>query len=130
METPILSKQQTKNINSITLAFIGDAVFSLHVRLKLALNGDKKSGELNEETSKIVCAVNQARLMEKLLPELTDEEKEVYKRARNAKKPTHAKHSTVSQYNKSTGFEALIGYLYLTGDKERLDYVLNFGEEL
>lgn len=129
METPTLNKQQTKNINSITLAFIGDAVFSLHVRLKLALKGDKKSGELNEETSRIVCAVNQASIMDKLLPSLTEEEQEVYKRARNAKKPTHAKHSTVAQYNKSTGFEALIGYLYLIGDKDRLDYVLNFGEE-
>lgn len=124
-----ISKEKAKQMNAITLAFVGDAVFSLFVRVKNSLETDLKSGKLNEKTSSRVCAVAQAEVADALFPYLTEEETEIFKRGRNAKKPSKSKHSTVVQYNKSTGLEALIGYLYLTGDKVRLEYVLNFGDK-
>ena len=65
--------------------------------------------------------------MQEILPFLTEEELAVFKRARNAKKTTRAKSASVAEYNLSTGFEAVLGYLYLTGETERLDYILNKG---
>lgn len=124
------SREQAKTMNSITLAFIGDAVFSLYVRMKNVDKGDLKTGELNELTSKEVCAIAQSERIDKLLPFLTEEETEIFKRARNTKKPSRAKHSTISQYNKSTGFEAVVGFLYLIGDDERLKYILQFNEDM
>ncbi len=129
LNLPKLTKEQANELGSITLAFVGDAVYSLFVRVKNSVGSTLKSGELNERTSKKVCAVAQAEFIDKLLPHLSEEEADVYRRARNAKKPSKSKHSTVAQYNKSTGFEAVIGFLYLTGNDERLDYILNFGEE-
>ena len=58
--------------------------------------------------------------------DLTEEEKDIFRRGRNAKKPSHAKNAKVSEYNKSTGIEAVIGFLYLCDDEERLNYVLNY----
>ena len=90
---------------------------------------DDKGFELNKKTADIVCASSQAKAVDKLLPLLTEEEIAVYKRGRNTKKGTRAKHATVSEYNKSTGFEALVGYLYLLGENERLDFLLNIATE-
>ncbi len=115
-------------MNGIVLAFIGDAVYSLYVREKMAFTCDAKAGELNRMTAEKVKAAAQADLLEKLLPEFTEEELAVYKRARNSKKGTKAKSSTVAQYNMSTGFEAVIGYLYITGATERLNELLGFEE--
>lgn len=112
--------EKAKTISPVTLAFVGDAVYSLFVRETYTTHTDKKSGELSEMTSKIVRASAQAKLIDKVLPKLTEDEADVFRRGRNAKKPSRAKHSTVSEYNKSTGFEALVGFLYLTGNIERL----------
>lgn len=125
----IISAEVAKRINPVSLAFIGDAVYTLRARFKNVLSGDYKSGELNERTSREVCAVAQAAKIDLIMPILTDDERDVFRRARNAHKPSHAKHSTVSEYNKSTGLEALVGYLYLTGDDERLEYLLNYNQE-
>ena len=76
----------------------------------------------------MVCAAAQARLSEKLESVFTDEEKDIFRRARNAKKPTRAKHASVADYNASTGLEAVIGYLYLIGKHDRLDEILNYAE--
>ena len=121
-----LDKEKAKNISSITIAFVGDAVYSLYVREKLAFNSDSKSGELNKLSSKVVCAVAQAKFVDSILPILSEEETEVYKRARNTKKGTRAKNASVSEYNKSTGFEAVLGFLYITGNYDRLNYILNY----
>ena len=64
------------------------------------------------------------------MPVLTEEEADIYRRARNAKKGTKAKSATVAEYNRSTGLEALLGYLYITGEHERLNFLLNYNEEL
>lgn len=113
-------------MSPVVLAFIGDAVYSLYVREKAAFETDYKSGKLNEFTSKVVSAKNQAELANEILPFLTEEEGDIFRRGRNAKKPSHSKNAKISDYNKSTGFEAVVGYLYVIGNYERLDYVLNF----
>ena len=124
-----LSEAEVKSLSSLSLAFVGDAVYSLYAREKLILIGDDKAGALNKKSASIVCAVSQAKKVDILLPILTEEETLVYKRARNTKKGTRAKNASVNEYNKSTGFEALIGYLYLTKQTERLKFILNYGED-
>ena len=125
-----LDKTSVNKISSLTLAFIGDAVYSLFVRKRFVFVKDDKGFELNKKTADIVCASSQAKAVDKLLQLLTEEELAVYKRGRNTKKGTRAKHATVSEYNKSTGFEALVGYLYLLGENERLDFLLNIATEV
>ena len=121
-----IGRDKALKMNPVVLAFIGDAVYSLFVREKVAVETDFKSGKLNELTAKIVNARTQASLATEVLPFLSDEEVDVYKRARNAKKPSHSKSATISDYNKSTGFEAVVGYLYVIGNYERLNFILNF----
>ena len=123
-----LTKEKARAINSIVLAFVGDAVYSIFVREKLAFSHDAKANELNNLDTKEVKATAQAQLIGELLPLLTEEELAVYKRARNAKKTTRAKSASVVEYNMSTGFEALLGYLYICGEEERLNYLLNGGK--
>ena len=120
--------EQVKQMNPVVLAFVGDAVYSLFIRERLAKNVDKKSGVLSEMAAHEVNASSQAKKADMLAEFFTEEETAIFLRARNAKKPTHAKHSSIAEYNKSTGFEAVLGYLYLSGQIERLDQILNFGE--
>ncbi|HBF86451.1 MAG TPA: hypothetical protein DDW54_02090 [Clostridiales bacterium] len=124
-----VSKEKAKNLSVLVLAFVGDAVYTLSVREKLSENGDFKAGELNKKSADIVCARAQAEKSDRLLSLFTEEEAEIFRRGRNAKKGTRAKHATVSEYNASTGFEAVLGSLYLTGQYERLEYIVNYGEE-
>ena len=115
---------RAKTMNSVVLAYIGDAVYTLCVRTKLALASDDKAAELERRVTEIVRAESQAKLVASLLPFMTEEEQGVYRRARNARKTTRAKHATAGEYSMSTGFEAVIGYLYLTGNRERLEALL------
>lgn len=124
-----ISREKALLMNPVVLAFIGDAVYSLFVREKVALETDFKSGKLNEITSKIVQATAQAKTSDALMPYFTEEEVEIFRRARNAKKPSHSKNAKISDYNKSTGFEAVIGFLYVTGNYDRLNFILNFKAE-
>ena len=116
-----VSVEYARSLSPVTLAFVGDAVYSLYVREKLVLSTDYKTGTLQKLTSSSVSAHGQSGLLEKLLPLFTEEETEIYKRGRNAKKPTKSKNASVGEYVRSTGFEALIGYLYLTGQSERIE---------
>lgn len=122
-----MERVQALNLNPIVLAFVGDAVYSLFVRERLTFNSDFKAGELNTLAVQEVKASAQAVFIKEILPLLTEEELAIFKRARNAKKTTRAKSASVSEYNMATGFEAVLGFLYLTGEKERLDYILNKG---
>ncbi len=124
-----VSKETAKQLNPIVLAFVGDAVYSLYIREKLALEHSFKAGELNVLATQRVKATAQAQFFHKILDILTEEEVAVFKRARNAKKGTKAKSATVSEYNTSTGLEALIGYLYITGEYARLNEILHYGED-
>ena len=94
------------------------------MRTKLALASDDKAAELERRVTEIVRAESQAKLVASLLPFMTEEEQGVNRRARNARKTTRAKHATAGEYSMSTGFEAVIGYLYLTGNRERLEALL------
>lgn len=124
-----MDKAKVVNLNPIVLAFVGDAVYSLFVREQLTFSSDCKTGELNKHATRKVSAIAQAELVNSILPYLSEEELAVFKRARNAKKTTKAKHASISQYNLSTGFEAVIGYLYMIGEIDRLNYLLNLGEQ-
>ena len=112
--------ERAKQINPIVLAFVGDAVYTLCVRTRLALSSGEKTGALNRRASERVSAHGQSEALARILPMLTEEEAEIYRRGRNAKKPTKSKNATVAEYVRSTGFEALLGYLYLTGQAERI----------
>ena len=119
-----LAPEGARNLSPVVLAFVGDAVYSLYVREQLVRSADFKAGQLNKLSSQKVSAHGQSELAERILPLLTEEEAEVYRRGRNAKKTARAKHATVSEYNRSTGFEAVMGYLYLTGRYDRIEALL------
>lgn len=119
-----LTPEGARNLSPVVLAFVGDAVYSLYVREKLVLGTDFKTGTLQKLSSRQVSARGQSELIERLLPALTEEEADIFRRGRNAKKSTRSRHASVGEYNRSTGFEALIGYLYLTGRHERIEELL------
>ncbi len=116
-----VSEERALQLNPVVLAFVGDAVYTLCVRERLALSTGRKTGELNRLTSERVSAHGQSELLERVLPLLTEQEDGVYRRGRNAKKLSRSKHATSAEYSRSTGFEALIGYLYLTGRHSRIE---------
>lgn len=124
-----MERQKALNINPVVLAFVGDAVYSLFVREKLTYNSDSKAGELNKLAVEQVRASAQSDFLAEILHLFNEEEMGVFKRARNAKKTTRAKSASVAEYNASTGFEAVLGYLYLIGETDRLNYLLNKGQE-
>ena len=124
----VMDKEKADNLSPVVLAFVGDAVYSLFVRERLTFFSDSKSGELNKLAVSEVRASAQAQFYREIEHLLTEEEISVFKRGRNTKKSTRSKSASVSEYNTSTGFEALLGYLYLTGNKDRLNYILNKGK--
>lgn len=112
-----------KTFSPLTLAFLGDCVFDLIIRTVVVERGNRAPRGLHKTKSAIVKAQTQAAIIDVLLPELTAEEEAVYRRGRNAKSYTTAKNASVGDYRKATGFEALIGYLYLTEQMERILYL-------
>ena len=124
-----MEKQKALNLNPIVLAFVGDAVYSLYVREKLTFFSDCKTNELNKLATQEVKATAQAQFVNKIKEHFTEDESDVFRRARNAKKTTRAKNASVAEYNMSTGFEAVIGYLYIIGEYDRINYLLNKGYE-
>ena len=129
MEREVLTKQQAVRINAVTLAFLGDAVFTLYVREQLVRSNTGKAADLQRASAKVVSAKGQSVFLDKVLSLFTDEENEVFHRGRNAKKATKSKNASAAEYCRSTGFEAVLGYLYLTGDDERIVYLLSFIDE-
>lgn len=115
-----IEEQDVKTYSPLTLAYIGDGVFDLVIRSLVVGKGNTNTNQLHRQTSKVVKAASQSAMVEKILPYLTKEEEAVYKRGRNAKSGTMAKNATMSDYRRATGFEALMGYLYLTNNFERL----------
>ena len=122
--TPQKSEKEALNMNALTLAYVGDAVHTLYVREKLVKDGDKKIDALHRLCSAEVKAATQAKLAESLFDSMTEQEQSVYLRGRNSSTHHRAKNQTGSDYRKATGFEAVLGYLYLTGQGERLNYIL------
>ena len=120
-----LSKEEVKLIQPLVLAYIGDSVYELYIRLFLMEKLRKKPHELHVMAIKYVSAKAQADILYKITKELTDEEKDIVRRGRNADNHHLPKNATVEEYKYSTAFEALIGYLYLTKQDERLKEILN-----
>jgi len=109
-----------RSFSPLTLAYIGDAVYEIVIRTIIVEKGNAPVNKLHHKASSLVKAVAQKVAMEKILPLLTEEEEAVYKRGRNAKSYTSAKNASVIDYRIATGFEALMGFLYLMGRNERM----------
>ena len=110
-----------QTVSMRTLAFIGDAVYNVYIRCYLASHSNVKTGMLHKESIKYVSAKGQSHTIDDILEILTEEEMSVYKRGRNTNINTVSKNIDVVNYKRATGFEALIGYLYVKGEKNRLD---------
>ena len=124
-----IDKKQAALMNTLVLAYVGDAVQSLYVRGKLALTDGGKSGGLHRRSISEVSARAQSEIVEKLLPYFNEEESGIYQRAKNSKPHSVAKNADIVDYHRATGLEAVLGYLYLTGQTERIDYLLNEKKE-
>lgn len=124
-----LTKEKAKQIQPLTLAMIGDAVQTLFVRSHIALVFGVKVNKINRLVSTVVSAGAQFQTFKKIEPKLTEEEQDIAKRARNTHKNSKAKNFSYSEYIYATALEALIGYLYLTNQTERLQEILNISLE-
>ena len=127
MDLPEILKMQfggeiadIRTYSPLALAYIGDGIYDLVIRTLIVRHGSCQPNKLHKRTSAQVKASAQSALIDKLMDKLTEEELAVYKRGRNAKSYTMAKNATMKDYRKATGFEALMGYLYLQGETERL----------
>lgn len=117
------------NYSPLALAYIGDGVYELVIRTKVIHKGSTQVNKMHKKSASLVKAETQANLFKVLEEELTEEEITVYKRGRNAKSVTVAKHATMIDYRMATGFEALVGYLYITERFERMITLISHGLE-
>lgn len=108
-------------ISPLTLAFVGDGVYDLLVREYLVRQANRPVGELNKTKVSMVNCKSQARFASQLMSRLTEKEMAVYKRGRNAAPKSTAKNGTIAEYHSATGLECLFGYLYLKGEKQRIE---------
>ncbi|ABR32322.1 Mini-ribonuclease 3 [Clostridium beijerinckii] len=125
------SKDEARMLNSLQLALIGDGVFEVFIRnYILTQNTALSANKIHVKAIGYVKAKSQACIMHEIENLLNEEEEAVYKRGRNAKSPTVPKNAEIRDYRMATGFEALIGYLYLVGDKERLEFIFDRSIEI
>ena len=117
-----------KQINVITLAYLGDAIYEVYIREHLISTGIAKVEELQKAAIKYVSAKGQSKILAMLIDYnyLTDDELDIVKRGRNYKRESHPKNTDIITYKMSTGFETLIGYLYLNNEKKRLDAIIKY----
>lgn len=113
----------------LTLAYIGDSIYDLVIRTIVVGRGNTAAHRLHEKTVTAVRAPAQSRMYGVLEPHLTEEEASVMRRGRNAKSPSAAKNASITEYRRATGFEALMGWLYLTGRTDRLLELVKIGLE-
>ena len=118
---PTLPRGSILEISSIGLAHMGDAVFELLVRSWLCAHGGATGRGMHRAAVALVCAESQAEKAEKILPLLTEEERAVFRRGRNAQVHTVPHHASRAQYGEATALEALLGWLYLQGKTERIN---------
>ncbi len=130
-----LEEPKARMYSPLTLAFLGDAVYSLLVRNMLSMQENKPAGKLHKESVKYVNAAFQAQMIKELLPALSENEIAVFKRGRNAHSSHSPKNQDAGDYRYATGLEALYGYLYLCGESSRIKEIFeistykNFIEE-
>lgn len=130
----IIMEEYVKNIDlqtisMQTLAFIGDSVYDLYIRTYLASKFNEKAGKLHKKAVSYVSAKAQANIIDEIIDKLNEEEIQIYKRGRNTNIVTN-KHVDIVEYKKATGFEALIGYTYLTHNILRLEEILKYCIEI
>jgi len=120
------NKVDEKQLNSLALAYMGDAVLEIYVRRHLLYSGKVKPNHLHREATKYVSAKGQAKVVHQLMEDdfLSNEEMAVLKRGRNAKSGSIPKNTDVQTYRYSTGFEAVLGYLYMAHKEERLEEII------
>lgn len=116
---------EARLLSPLVWAYVGDSVYELFVRTKLTNKSNAKPHKLHIESIKYVKAKAQADILKKIQDKLTDDEKDIVRRGRNTENHHVAKNANVADYSQSTGFEALIGFLYLTKQDERLEEILN-----
>lgn len=124
-----LGDPDIRSYSPLTLAYIGDGIYELYIRTILIKQGNCQASKLHKKASRLVKAPSQAAMVETLEPLFTPEEEAVYKRGRNAKSYTTAKNATTGEYRKATGFEAVMGYLYLTEQYCRMIDLIKIGLE-
>lgn len=124
-----LSSKDWKLYSPLTLAYLGDAVYEMVIRTICVKRTNMQTQKLHRKVTGYVSAKAQAKMVDVLLGELTEEEESIYRRGRNSKPYTKAKNASMEEYLKATGFEALIGYLYLQKEYERMNALIAHGIE-
>ena len=119
-----------QNLNTEALAYMGDAVYEKYIREMLLLRGFAKANNLHKAATRYVKAHAQAQVIRELFDELTEKEQSLVKRARNHRYSSKAKNADPITYKWATGFEALIGYLYLADEDERLKHIMERAVEI
>lgn len=122
-----LKDPDIRSYSPLMLAYIGDGVYELVIRTILVKKGNCPVNRIHRKASSLVKASAQSAIMEKIEEHLTQEEHDIYRRGRNAHSPTMAKHATMADYRRATGFEALIGYLYLKEEYTRMLTLIRMG---
>ena len=122
---------ETKNRNSLALAYIGDAIYEVYIREYLLSQGLEKVNKLQKEATKYVSARGQAEYLRQMINGnfLTEDEMQIVTRARNHKTNSSPKNTDIITYKNATGLEALVGYLYLEGNNERIVEIMNYIKE-
>ncbi|KUO95115.1 Mini-ribonuclease 3 [Ferroacidibacillus organovorans] len=120
----MMSEQEAFAVAPLALAYLGDAVWELAVRESLIAKGERQPNQLHQQALGYVKAVNQADRIRRMSERLTEREMSIFKRGRNAKSHSMPKSARMADYRHSTGLEALLGYLYLTGDQARMEELL------
>ncbi len=122
-----MSASEAGNYSPLVLAFAGDAVYELLIRTMLVRKGNARLNDLNRRKTAFAKASAQSRMMTAIEPLLTEREADIYRRGRNASPASSAKNASQTDYRRATGFEALIGYLYLMGEKDRILELVDAG---
>ncbi len=122
--------KEAKKINTTALAYMGDAVYEVYVRKHVMEHGAVYVDKLHKEGIKYAKALNQAKAIKTMFDQLSEEEKSLVKRARNRKVATKAKNADIVSYKWATAFEALVGYLYLLGDINRMEDIIRTAMEV
>ena len=129
MERFLLKEHEAQQYSPLNLAFIGDSVYDLEIKTVLIETANRPVNILQKKTSSMVKADFQAAMLDAVYDELTEEEKKIFRRGRNSKPVTKAKNADHKSYLKATGFEAVMGYLYLTDRLERMTELIRLGLE-
>ena len=124
-----ITSKDIRTYSPLTLAYIGDAVYDLVVRSVLVNRGNTAVNNLHKRASAIVKAPAQAAIAASIMEDLTDEEKDIYRRGRNSKPHTKAKNASTMEYLEATGLEAVVGFLYLKGEMDRALNLIKLGLE-